>query len=281
MFGILSKDRIEVMGHSLFSNFRLALYNYFEKSNFKDVDSVADLNDITHLFIIDEHFQPHTTVWQQPEFQKNINNKNIRVIVFNFERIFNSAFPWNVDHQKKLENFQNYYQFVSDVDDAKLLKKDVINKQFLSKDTKFDIMPKQDKLNKILFIGQLEGQQYLNRRNVIKEFLQQNISIDTINTNRNLTYTNFINKINDYQYILNPLGTGKFVNLRHFEALYCNTIPIQQMTPDMINWNMDIKNCIIFSDLNNIADKIINHIPLSDKFYLEDYFNVINLKNYL
>jgi hypothetical protein len=282
MFGILCHDKIELVGHSLFQNFRMALNNYFSINQFKDINNTDDISDITHLFIVDEHFAPNKNVWKNVDFINKINSNNIRVIIFNFEKVFNSCFPWNVDNQKALETFRNYYQFISDVDDAKLLKKNVINKQFLSGDTKFNIVPNQNKINKILFIGQLRGDQYQNRRAVVEGFLSRGFPLDVIMSDRRFSYNDFLNKVNDYKYILNPLGTGKFVNLRHFEALYFGAIPIQQMTEDMIELNRDIyEHCITFVNLDNIGEKINSFRHSPQPYYLEDYFKRIDLGGYL
>jgi hypothetical protein len=282
MFGLLCHDDLDVVGHSLFNNFRLALYNHFGRQNFIDILDSDDLNHVSHFFIVDEHFTSHASFWKSEKVQKIVNGRNIRVIVFNFERIFDSYFPWNVDHQKTLGQFRNYYQFVSDVDDAKILNKSVINKQFLSRSTVFPVEPKKQKIDKVLFIGQLQGNQYENRRNVIDEFLKRGISLDVVASDRKLSYADFLGKVNDYKYILNPLGTGKFINLRHFEALYLGTIPIQQISADMVKMNQDIcDRCITFMGYNGITEKINNFKYSSQPYYLEDYFKHIELDKYL
>jgi hypothetical protein len=281
-YGLICNDSIELVGHSLFNNFRLALYNLLEESNFIDIKSLNDLENITHLFIIDEHFAPNVNIWKNINFQSYINNKNIRVIVFNFEKIFNSSFPWNVDHQLNIQKFNNFFQLVSDVEDSKILKTNILNKQYLSKNTKFNILPKQDKIDKILFIGQLDGIQYKNRQDILNYLINNGLNIDIVKTNRKLSYFDFLCKINEYKYILNPLGTGKFINLRHFEALYFNTIPIQQVDEQMIPVNLNIlNNCIYFTNLENFKNKISDFIFNNNKYFLEDYFKDINFLNYL
>lgn len=281
MFGLICKDDIGLVGHSLFNNYRLSLYNYFGQDKFKDVNSVNDIHDMTHLFIIDEHFEPNKNIWKNDDFQGVVNKDKIRVIVFNFEKIYNSYFPWNVDNQNCLMCFNDYYQFVADLDDAKTLKKVVITKQFLSRDTNLLVKANPNKFDKILFIGQLDGEQYNNRRQLLASI--KNLNIDVIQTNRRFSYIDFLNEMNKYRFILNPLGTGKFVNLRHFEAVRLGCIPLQQVVDDMVDWCQEIKKTsICFSDPMTIEDKIKEaHAFRPKEFFLEDYFADICLDNFM
>ena len=138
VIGIICKDDIAALSPSLFLNFRLGLTNYL-KTKFVEVSEVSDLQDITTLIIVDEHFGPHVSIWKDdPQFVNELNDRKIKTIVFNFEKIFNSKFPWNADHQKRLESINDLYQLVSDVDDAIALNKKIINKQLLSKDLKLE-----------------------------------------------------------------------------------------------------------------------------------------------
>ena len=280
MIGLLCNDTLEQVGHLLFNNFRLALYNYFGAENFKEVKNINDLDGIEKLIIVDEHFLYNKQVWFNDNFINTTNNKNIKVLVFNFERIYNSSFPWNVDLQNKLTAFNNIHQIVSDIDDATVLNKVFVNKQRLSKSTNFGIEIKEDKIDKILFIGQLEGNQYTARRNIINALQQNGMEIDILKSDRKLGYTEYLDKINQYKYILNPLGTGKFINLRFYEALYFNTIPIQQVTSEILKWNPDISDhCITFSE-----DLIIPNLDKpqpSKSLYLEDFFKDINIEGLL
>ena len=280
MIGIICQDDINIVGHSLFLNFRTALKNYL-KVDFKDVKTVEDLEGISLLFIIDEHYSPHVTVWKDDFFINTLNKKNIRTIVFNFERIHSKSFPWNIDHQNKLLQIKNLEQLVSDVEDAKIYNKKIINKQYLSKDTKL-IAPKKDKLNKVLFIGQVNNY-YPTRKQVISEFNNLNIPFDIIVTGRRLSYIEFLNKLNEYRFILNPLGTGMFINLRFYEALDLGCIPIQQVTQDMSSWYYkDITKGISFISLDQINMDLLQRANISqEKMYLEDYFEEINFKSLL
>jgi hypothetical protein len=89
--------------------------------------------------------------------------------------------------------------------------------------------------------------------------------------------------MNKYRFILNPLGTGKFVNLRHFEAVRLGCIPLQQVVDDMVDWCQEIKKTsICFSDPMTIEDKIKEaHAFRPKEFFLEDYFADICLDNFM
>jgi len=220
--GIICNDSIENVGHSLFLNFRMALKNVL-KRELINVNSLADLTNKKFLIIVDEHYDPNVKIWKHQSFINEINAKNIKVIVFNFEKIYNSSFPWNVDHQKFLEQIKLLVQYVSDVDDANIMAKTVINKQYLSKDTNLGV-DKVDKIEKVVFIGQINNY-YPTRRKVIEEATKK-LNIDVVVTERKLSYKDFLNKLNAYKYVFNPLGTGKFINLRFYEALKLGCIPI-------------------------------------------------------
>lgn len=278
MYGLLCIDDISVVGHSLFNNFRLAVYNYLGKTNIKDVNSAADLHNITHLIIVDEHHIPCVAIWKNDNFINELNTRNIKTVVFNFEKIFSSSFPWNTDHQRKLETIKNLIQFVSDIDDAAALKQITINKQYLSKDTCLEVSEIK-KLNRILFIGQM-NEYYPTRRYVLDCASRSGLPVDIIITDRKFTYKEFLLKLNQYKFILNPLGTGKFLNLRFYEALKLGCTPIQQITPEMVPWYPELTQSFNFIDFSEITeDTLTQHITCTE-FYLEDYFSMINLNQH-
>lgn len=279
MIGIISRDNIDKVGHSLFLNFRIALKNYL-KQDFKNVNDVNDLSKIDTLFIVDEHYSPHVEVWKNDTFINELNSKNIKTVVFNFERIHSKSFPWNVDHQRKLETIKNLVQFVSDVDDARHYNKPFVNKQYLSKDTTL-IEPIKDKKERVLFIGQVNNY-YPTRRKVISDMSATGIPFDIIITDRKYTYAEFLRKINEYKYIFNPLGTGKFLNLRFYEALKLGCIPIQQITEDMANWYSELTRCYKFTSVDQISFNLLQKFQtVNQDFYLEDYFESVNLKSFI
>jgi hypothetical protein len=280
MFGIISQDNIDQVGHSLFNNFRLALTNYLH-TNFKDVLSVEDLSDIQVLFIIDEHYIPHKNIWLNDTFIDCINSRNIKTIIFNFEKIFNSQFPWNEAIQQGVEKIKNRIQLVSDIKDAERLNTNIINKQLLSKDT---ILPsiKLDKEDTIVFIGQI-NEYYPTRGSILNEIKNSHSNVNIIKTDRKYTYEEFINIVNSSKFILNPLGTGEFINLRFYEALKLGCIVIQQYTDDMLGWYEELnnKNVLLFKDINDFNNLNFEVEYVENNEYLEDYFAKINLNMYL
>ncbi len=281
MIGIISEDAVSFVGHSLFNNFRLALQNYFD-TNFKEVYNSNDLEEVETLIIVDEHFGPHVNIWKATEFINKLNDKKIKVLVFNFEKIFSSKFPWNEDHQRKLTQIQNLTQIVSDVNDASKLSKQIINKQLLSRDTEleFDITEKK---NKVLFIGQSDkiynsSYAYSRRYQLLNKLsADKSLPIDIVVTDRKFTYKEYLTKLASYKFILNPLGTGDFLNLRFYEALKVGSIPIQQITPDMKGMYKELDFCHTFIDADDLYIPEIQFKQLD--YYLEDYFDDINLKS--
>lgn len=279
MFGLICNDKIDLVGHCLFLNFRTALYNILGKENFKDVCNVNQLDEITHLFIIDEHFGPNVNIWKSNEFIARLNDKKIKTYVFNFEPIYNSPYRSDaINHQKFLEQTKNLIQFLSDVDDYKNLKKGpFINKQYLSKDTYIkDATYNTNKIkDKILFIGQAGGHAYTRRQETLRR-LSDILNLEIVITERRLTYDRFLEKLATYQFILNPLGIGYFLNLRYYEILKLHNTPIQQITPKMLDVLPELKqnfsiNFFEPDELRNInlLDFQQNKTPL----YLEDYLN--------
>lgn len=278
MFGIISRDDINEVGHSLFNNFRLALINYLQE-DVKDINSISDLDTITTLLIVDEHYIPHKEIWQTDEFINCINTKNIKVVIFNFEKIFNSQFPWNIEIQHSVEKINKRVQLVSDIKDASILNTTIINKQLLSKST-FLLDAISDKKDEILFLGQI-NEFYPTRSATLNELQQLNNKVNVIKTDRKYSYNEFLDLINNAKFILNPLGTGEFINLRFYEALSLNCIVIQQYTDDMLKWypELNYPNVLKFKTKEDFNNLDFNDFVKCNNIYLEDYFEEINLRN--
>jgi hypothetical protein len=294
MYGILSYDDIELIGHGAYKNYRMALYNHFGKENFKEVRSHFDrlynhadnLAGISHLFIIDEHQVHNNAAWKKSSFIEEANSRNIKVIIFNFEKIFNSSFPWNATNQKSVEQFKNHYQFIADIEDAKILKKTILTKTYLSKDTILNVQPCDNKLDRILFIGQLAGDQYARRRMIVDKFRNMDIGLDILQSDRKFTYEQFLSHINSYKYALSPLGTGQFLSLRYYETIHMDTIPIQEVTDDILKWYPEIKDECIWFKKDDDNSMIIEKIKAFEKrpagkYFIEDYIKDINLNRYM
>tara|TARA_R110000824_G_scaffold323950_3_gene510842 strand:- start:706 stop:1608 length:903 start_codon:yes stop_codon:yes gene_type:complete len=299
MIGIICKDELAADCPSLFYNFRLGLQNYLD-TEFKNIECKDDLHNIDILIIVDEHNIPHVDVWKNDEFIARLNELNIKTLVFNFEKILSNIFPWNQDHQNVLETIKNLHQLVSDVDDrdhARTFqisnKKAVtvvphINKQLLSKDTKLecDLTEKKDR---ILFIGQSDSTyhpnwSYSRRFNILNELkARDDLPLDIHITGRKMPYKEYLTKLASYKFILNPLGTGDFINMRFYEALKLGCVPIQQVTGKMISVYSELSQniCTTFKTADEV--QLPNETDSFNDFtyYLEDYFKDIDLGNYL
>lgn len=281
-FGIICFDK--KYDTSLYNNYRLALENYFLIKNFHNIKSIKDLDKINYIFIIDEHMTRE--IWMKKEFIDSVNKKKIKVVVFNFEKIFNALFKSNLVFQKELEKFENLYQFPGDVDDAEILNKKFISKQLLSKNSQLKVSSEKKKKQGILFIGsnkerlinlKIRNPYYENRNKTLKEFKKIYPNLEMIITNKSFPYESYLKKLDSYQYILNPIGTGNFINIRFYEALELGCIPIQQITEKMIPRYNELDFCLPFFKpidlkLKNFKFKIFN-------YYLEDYFKDIDLIN--
>ena len=283
MYGLICNDEITLVSHCLFLNFRSALYNTFGQTSFKDINNVEDIEGITHLFIVDEHFGPNVNVWKKQELVDRVNQLDVKVIIFNFEKIFNSAFPWNIDHQRFVEQFKHLTQFLTDMDDVRRLNTPFLNKQLLSKDTHVKKRNFNKKTDKVLFIGQMEGNCYSRRREILSA-VSQYLPLDIINTNRKYTYDEFLDILSQYKYVLNPLGAGNFLNLRYYEIIKLGSIPIQQVTPDMINNYTELQNnfSVNFCTPSELKDfNYTNFTQNQEELYLENYFKQVDLPSFL
>lgn len=284
MFGIICKDELDG-APGLFYNFRLGVQNYFS-TQFKNIECRDDLDDIDILIIVDEHWSPHTDIWKNDEFIDRLNELNIKTLVFNFEKILSDIFPWNMDHQQKLETIKNLRQLVSDIDDNKIADSLPINKQLLSRDTKLEYNPVEKK-ERILFIGQSDltynpSWSYARRFNILNELkLRSDLPLDIHITGRKMPYKEYLTKLASYKFILNPLGTGDFINVRFYEALKLGCIPIQQVTANMEGSYFELSEniCTTFKT----ADEV--QLPTGTfntfDYYLEDYFEDVQLNKLL
>ena len=275
MNGLICEDQL--VDHSLFLSFKLAIKNHFGIENFHTVKCLGDLAEVKRLFIVDEHFSHHLSIWKNINFIKEVNLRKIQVIAFNFERIHSAQFPWNLDHQNALLLFEDLHQFVADINDAKILGKKVINKQYISSDLIFNF--NNERKNRILFLGQC-NQYYPNRADILNECQRLGLPLDVAISDRKLGYVDFLNALSSYKYILNPLGTGEFINLRFYETLAVGSIPIQQFTPDMKPWYAELNQSLAFNEAREIPGLIKNPTTLiTKKYFLEDYFCEISLKS--
>lgn len=283
MNSILWTEETEKYKSSLYSNFRLAISSYLDE----ELDNVASIDQISsysNLIVIDEHFDSHRRLITNSKFIKSLNKNDIKVIIFNTEKIFNSFWEHNLKTQKKITKIKNLIQILSDANDISLLGSPFPNKQYLSKSLTFSI-GKEIKKNEVLFYGQTKGSAYENRRKVLKEFTRNvNIPLEIIESSRSLTYRDYLDLISKYKFVLNPLGAGSFVNIRYFETLLVGSIPIQQFTKNMLGMykELNLGHSVNFSKIEDLKKfKFSNSNAMKFDYYLEDYFYENKLNNFL
>jgi hypothetical protein len=279
MYGILTD--IDFSKHWIFKNYYYGLKNLLGEENIKFVKSQKDLENVHTLFIGDEHFGPNKEIWMNDSFIDNCNIKNIEVIIFNNEKIYNSIYSWNETIQKNVEKFKNRNQYVYDVDDANIINTKV-NKTFMSREflNVFDL--KKEKKEKILFIGSLNHPSYSDRKKLIND-ISSVLDVEVIQSDPSLSMNDYMNKISGYKYILCPLGIGNFVAMRYYETLFVNSIPLQQSN-ELINYQFSKEisdnRGVFFSTVDELVEKInVHEYSVPNKIYYEDFLGEILRKN--
>jgi hypothetical protein len=273
---ILWTEKTEELNFSFFENYLNALTAYLN-TNLIKVNSIEQLSSIKILFVIDEHFRSHKEFLTSLETIKILNNNKTKVVIFNTEKIFNSHWKHNIDIYQSVLKINNLVYLLSDALDIKKIGTPMVNKQYLSKSTSIkNHISLNQKKNAILFFGQLDGSAYNNRRQILNKFLKLSpIPIEIKKSERLLDYSEYLNLISSYKYILNPLGAGEFLNLRFFETLEVNSIPVQEYSKNMLEFNQELSRnvSINFQSLRNInLNKFEEVKSNSFRYYLEDYF---------
>jgi len=280
---ILWTEKTEELNFSFFENYLNALTAYLN-TNLIKVNSIEQLSSIKILFVIDEHFRSHKEFLTSLETIKILNTNKTKVVIFNTEKIFNSYWNHNIDIYQSVLKINNLVYLLSDALDIKKIGTPLVNKQYLSKSTSIkNLISLNQKKNEILFFGQLDGSAYNNRRQILNKFLKLSpIPIEIKKSNRLLEYSEYLNLISSYKYILNPLGAGEFLNLRFFETLEVNSIPVQEYSKNMLEFNQELsKNVSInFQSIRNInLNKFEDVKSKSFSYYLEDYFHDNNFSD--
>ena len=165
MNSILWTQETENYKSSLYSNFRIALSAYFNEE-LTNISSVSQVSSCNNLVVVDEHFAPHRDLLTNSKFINMINKNQVKVVIFNTEKIYNSYWNHNIKTQKKISKIKNLIQILSDVEDISLQGTPFANKQYLSNSLKF-LSDKENKKNEIIFYGQVKGSAYENRRKVL------------------------------------------------------------------------------------------------------------------
>ena len=120
--------------------------------------------------------------------------------------------------------------------------------------------------NKILFSGQAGKPEYYLRNKLLYEMQNDDYFSDKLvinNNTRSLTEDEYLKNLLSYKYILNPVGVLEAFNVRSFEVLYSNRILLQQVTREYkrhFDLIQDNKNCILFTDLNDLKEKLDSNI---------------------
>jgi hypothetical protein len=287
MQGLVWLDETKNMDFSLFKNYKNGLSNYLDSK----ISLVNDLNDVSNfrtIFVVDEHYYPHREFILAKEFIDIVNKLGIKIVIFNTEKIFRQPFKHNLEIQKSLSKFENKVQILSDAYDIKKLGSPFVNKQLLSKEFKFK-NSNSFKKEELLFLGQIDGRAYENRRRILKKIENYiNVPLKIENSKRKLNYKEFLEKINEYKFILNPLGNGgsEFLNVRYYETLFLNSIPVQQITKRMLNNYEELNSSISLNfqklnELKKIDFKNINSLNQLNALkspYLEDYLYEVRFK---
>ena len=268
---------------NLFEYFRLALLNLFD-DNLYLTSNLDQVNEINNLIILDEHFESHKNIILQKGNIDKLNKQNCNVIIFNFEKIYNSHFKFNQVNQRKFNKIKNLTHILSDVEDIKKLGTPFMNKQLISKEYQINFDLPQKK-NEILFIGQIKGNAYKKRRQTISKLSQIfHLPFTCKFPNRNLNFEDFLYELSKYKFVLNPLGAGHFINVRYYESLLVNSIPIQQQTANMKSYFNELTDnfSINFDTIDLSLNRKINKFEYkSFNYFLEDYFHDVNFSSFL
>jgi hypothetical protein len=261
----------------LISGYRNALREIYGKNNIKDFDNLSDLDEAKMVFILDEHFLTHVNIWNDIKFIEKCNDLNIKVIILNNEKIYNTIFTINEEYQKILNLLNNKIQYVVDIDDARITK-NKLNKLLVSKKYK-NIEKSKTKKDKIVFIGRTNDISYKERKSIIKK-VSLIKEMDVIERDYNRTIYEYLYILSQYKYCLSPFGNINGFIMRFYEILLAGSIPIQQINEDVEEYykdEMEFDDCIYFKDVSELPDKIKN-MPYENsnrELWLEDYLKKI------
>jgi len=247
-----------------------AIKNLFTNVNI--IKCKSDLQDIELLFIFDPFFIPHRNIWLNDDFINYCNLKKIKIIVFYGEKILNSVFPDAYPVFEKCLTFENLKYYVWDVDDSIKLNKKILrycpSKYYENK------IPKVEKINKCVFIGQINTNHYGERREALSKI---NNYIETeIIENFDGTWQDYLKFYSKYKFSFCPIsGNYNGLSLRFYESLLVNCIPIQQVrknTLSVYSTEANFKDCIFFEDIEELSEKLkkIDVQESTSKVWLED-----------
>lgn len=245
------------------------------------VNSKEDLKNINLLFISDPFFMPHRHIWMNEEFINYCNINKIQVVVFFGEKILNSVFHDTHYIFNMSLSFQNLKYYVWDVDDSIQLNKKVL-RYCISKyyENKIQI---PEKINKCLFIGQINTPHYEERRQSLSK-INDYIETDILE-NFNGDWKDYLNLYSKYKFSFCPIsGNYNGLALRFYEALLVGSIPIQQVrknTLDVYSKESSFDDCIFFENIEELSRKLklIDKTQSKNKIWLEDELEKLLLED--
>jgi len=242
--------------------FNLKQYYYAIKFLYKGVKLVTvceDLDGLDILFVGDDHHYAHKEILTQPGFVDRCNANGIEVVVLTAERIFDSFFPWNVDNFKFVKRFDKLHHYTMDADDCELLGTKLHRPLFSKHFKDFIKVDIDDKLDRIVFIGNTEAECYKERNAVLDE-MGKVITFDVILPTIDL-WEDYMETLAKYRFVFYPIGNGNFLAFRFYEILFAKAIPICQVRKNTLKYyDIEAKfdDCIFFQEVSELPEKIQN-----------------------
>jgi hypothetical protein len=221
------------------------------------VSNKSQLLNLDLLIIGDDHYDRHKELLQSPGFIDCINTLNLPVMVMTTEKIFGSYFPWNEENYRILRTINNLYHHTADIDDCIRLKTS-LHRITISNKYK-DIYRTDKKKNELIFVGSTHCTQgSYERRRLLLIKLEELLPVTVIDKEIP-KWEDYMRKIAEYRFVLCPLGNSNFFPTRIWEVLAVGSIPVQQITPEMMEWydvESKFDDCIYFQELKEAKDKM-------------------------
>ena len=246
----LNNDR-----HPLFKNYYYAVCNLYDTVRL--VNCVKDLEGLSLLFIGDDHYVPHKTVWQSEGFISYCNDNSVKVVVITDEKILDSFFPWNETMLYRLNEFKYLYHYAADIDDCRRLGLKLCRislSRTIVNNIRADWTNKKDRM---VFFGNVNHVSYQERSGVLTE-LKKLMDFDVI-FSADYTWEQYIETLAQYRFVFSPVGNHNGFCMRFYEILAVHSIPVQQVRQDTFEYYKEeslFDDCIYFQDVREIPQKI-------------------------
>lgn len=278
-------DSLNLSAHVLFTSYFYSLQNILKTKN-EEIKKLTDINEVNtgdRIFVIDDHYHPNAVIYMNPHLIAHCNKYNICVIFFTTEKMLSPFWDHTntIQKQSLFNNTKHYYGDALDIEKFKCDSFIVKQKYSQVYEPLRQKLINKPKLNEIVFIGQLEWIDtkpwYSRRKEILKFATEQcDIKINLIKSDSKRTYLEYLNILSNYKYIINPLGIGDFFNIRYYDTLFVNSIPIQQYTPAMKRYynEIDKSNGLFFTDINDLSNifKTLKDISITcNHTWLEEY----------